>query len=304
MVSITQKKIGSTARYELERFLRAKVNIKIWVKVRKEWRDNTSLLKELGYKKLKQEGQLLALIESGGVIIKAQDYKENDKLLWIFTEKMGKITAIAKGAKKSKSKLFSLTHPLCYGDYLLFKGKGLYRLSEGKIRTSFQTSLTDLEKLTYASYLCELIDISLQDEEENFNLYKEFITCLYLINTEAISYELLIRAFELKLLKYTGYGLRFDNCVFCKNKLSVSNYISLRYFGGVCDKCPKEHGLYINKATYNALRFLNNTYLDKVYRLTLTEEVKAELFKVTSFIISSVYSRKPKSLEMLKFIKE
>lgn len=191
-----------------------------------------------------------------------------------------------------------------YGDYLLFKGKGLYRLSEGKIRTSFQTSLTDLEKLTYASYLCELIDISLQDEEENFNLYKEFITCLYLINTEAISYELLIRAFELKLLKYTGYGLRFDNCVFCKNKLSVSNYISLRYFGGVCDKCPKEHGLYINKATYNALRFLNNTSLDKVYRLTLTEEVKAELFKVTSFIISSVYSRKPKSLEMLKFIKE
>ena len=49
----TLKNIGSTARYELERFLRAKVNIKIWVKVRKEWRDNTSLLKELGYKKLK-----------------------------------------------------------------------------------------------------------------------------------------------------------------------------------------------------------------------------------------------------------
>lgn len=49
----TLKKIGSTARYELERLLRAKVNIKIWVKVRKEWRDNTSLLKELGYKKLK-----------------------------------------------------------------------------------------------------------------------------------------------------------------------------------------------------------------------------------------------------------
>ena len=49
----TLKKIGCTARYELERFLRAKVNIKIWVKVRKEWRDNTSLLKELGYKKLK-----------------------------------------------------------------------------------------------------------------------------------------------------------------------------------------------------------------------------------------------------------
>lgn len=47
----TLKKIGETSRYEIERFLRHKVNIKIWVKVRKEWRDNPLLLKELGYKK-------------------------------------------------------------------------------------------------------------------------------------------------------------------------------------------------------------------------------------------------------------
>ncbi|MGG7057077.1 GTPase Era [Clostridium nigeriense] len=47
------KKIGETARYEIERFLHEKVNLKIWVKVRKEWRDNQNLLKELGYKKVK-----------------------------------------------------------------------------------------------------------------------------------------------------------------------------------------------------------------------------------------------------------
>jgi GTPase len=47
------KRIGETARYEIERFLREKVNLKIWVKVRKEWRDNQNLLKELGYKKVK-----------------------------------------------------------------------------------------------------------------------------------------------------------------------------------------------------------------------------------------------------------
>ena len=46
------KKIGETSRYEIERFLRAKINLKIWVKVRKEWRDNGLLLRELGYKKI------------------------------------------------------------------------------------------------------------------------------------------------------------------------------------------------------------------------------------------------------------
>lgn len=47
----TLKKIGETSRYEIERFLHGKVNLKIWVKVRKEWRDNPLFLKELGYKK-------------------------------------------------------------------------------------------------------------------------------------------------------------------------------------------------------------------------------------------------------------
>lgn len=43
------KKIGSTARYELEEMLEQKVNLKLWVKVRKEWRDSDLLLKNYGY---------------------------------------------------------------------------------------------------------------------------------------------------------------------------------------------------------------------------------------------------------------
>ncbi|WP_297634670.1 GTPase Era [uncultured Clostridium sp.] len=50
---VVLKKIGETSRYEIERFLNAKVMLKLWVKVRKEWRDNNNLLKELGYKKVK-----------------------------------------------------------------------------------------------------------------------------------------------------------------------------------------------------------------------------------------------------------
>ena len=98
----------------------------------------------------------------------------------------------------------------------MFKGKNLYSLSEGKIRKSFQSFLDNLEKLTYASYICELIDICIEDNEKNSYLYKECITCLYLLNTDAIDYETLIRAFELKILKATGYGLNLDNCVSCK----------------------------------------------------------------------------------------
>ena len=68
--------------------------------------------------------------------------------------------------------------------------------------------------------------------------------------------------------------------------------------------CNKVGGIYISRAAYSALRFLNNTPMDKVYRLNLNKEVKKQMEKVTTFMISNNYSKKPKSLEMLSYIKE
>ena len=187
---------------------------------------------------------------------------------------------------------------------MIFKGKNLSNLQEGKIISSFQGLMSNLDKLTYSSYLCELIDIALIEGESNKWLYKEFITTLYLLDTDAIDYELLIRSFELKLLKATGYGLILDHCVSCNKKINVSNYISLSNFGGVCEDCNKVQGIYISKGSYNALKFLTNTSSDKIFRLNLSKDIKKEIERVVTFIISSNYSKKPKSLEMLSYLKE
>lgn len=246
----------------------------------------------------------LSLHKTNAVVIKTKEFKENDKLVWLYTDKLGKITTIAKGSRKSKSKFLSLTLPLCYGEYVIFKGKSLYNMQEGKIINSFQGLLNNFDKLTYSSYICELIDICVEEGEVNQGLFREFLTCMYLLNTDALDYELLIRSFELKILRATGYGLTLDSCSICKKKIGISNYISLSHYGGVCEECKREHGLYISKPAYNALKFLNSTPMDKVYRLNINDEVKKDIGKVTTFIISSNSSKKPKSLEMLNYIRE
>ena len=45
------KKIGSAARYEIERMMEARVNLRLWVKVRREWRDSELFIKNFGYRK-------------------------------------------------------------------------------------------------------------------------------------------------------------------------------------------------------------------------------------------------------------
>ncbi|NLK93949.1 MAG: DNA repair protein RecO [Clostridiales bacterium] len=246
----------------------------------------------------------MSLIKCKGVVIKTQDYKENDKLVWLYTDTNGKTTTIAKGAKKSKSKFLSITLPFTYGEYVFYKGKGLGNLQEGKIIKSFQGLLDNLDKLTYSSYICELIDIALIEGESNMYLFKEFVTTLYLLNTDAIDYELLIRSFELKLLKATGYGLILNNCVLCKKKINLSNYFSLTNFGGVCDECNHEHCMKISKGAYNALKYLMINSSDKIYRLNLSKEIKKEIEKVTTYLISYNYAKKPKSLDILNYFKE
>lgn len=244
------------------------------------------------------------LFKTSGVIIKSADYKENDKLLWIYTEELGKITAIAKGAKKNKSRLFSVTSPLCYSDYVVFKGKNLFNLQEGKIINSFKGLMSNLDKLTYASYVCELIDIGLEDGEIDKNLYIEFIKTLYLLDTDAIDYELLIRSFELKLLKATGYGINLETCSICKRKIRTSKYINLQSYGGICENCNKDHSIHISKEAYAALKFLNKIDASRIYMMKLSDDIKKQIEKINIYFISTNYSRKPKSLEMLNYIKE
>ena len=45
------KRIGSSARREIEDMIETKANLQLWVKVRKEWRDNELLMKNYGYRK-------------------------------------------------------------------------------------------------------------------------------------------------------------------------------------------------------------------------------------------------------------
>ncbi len=223
-------------------------------------------------------------------------------MVWLFSEKLGKISTIAKGAKKSRNNLFTTTLQFCYGDYVVYKGKSLYTINESRIIDSFQDLLNDLDTLTYASYFCELIDICMQDEESNRELFRHLVTAFYLIKNKAVDMETLARAYEIKVLEATGYGLNLEKCCMCKKKLNHCNYISFQYSGGTCSDCERVNGTYISNATYNALRYLSRIPLENVYRISLSEEIKKELYKILSLIISQNYFRKPKSLDTLSYL--
>ena len=161
-----------------------------------------------------------------------------------------------------------------------------------------------METITYASYFNELIDIAMENEDINSEMFKNLVTAFYFIKNDAMDIEVLARAFETKLLKSTGYGLNFDQCARCRKKITMSNNIDLQSYGPICKECEKVNSIYISNPTYNTLKFLNNFGMDKINRIVVSKESKVELYKILSFIISQNYIRKPKSLEMFDYLKE
>lgn len=180
----------------------------------------------------------------------------------------------------------------------------MFILNEGQIIESFQDFLNDLDILTYASYLSELIDISMVEGESNRDLFREFVSTFYLIKNKVGDLEILARAFELKLLRYTGYGLNLDYCAKCKKRISSSNYMSYKYYGCLCQECEKEGGRKISPASYSTLNYLNKLPLGKVHRVSLNDNVKREIYEILSEFISNDFAKKPKSLEILNLLKK
>nr|WP_272507374.1 DNA repair protein RecO [Clostridium aestuarii] len=244
----------------------------------------------------------MAIFKSRAVVLKTQDFKEKDKIVWLFSEKLGKISSIARGAKTSKSKFLSSTQPFCFGEYVLYRGKNLYTINEVETIDSFQGILKDFDSITYASYFCELIIIALNDEESIREFFKEFVKAFYLIKNKAVDLEILTRCFEMKLLKFTGYGFDFDRCSICGKKIISSNYISFQYHGGICRNCRRSNGTNISYTGYSILRFLNNIELENINRISIPREVKNEIYKILNIFISQSYSKKPKSLEIFKYL--
>lgn len=174
--------------------------------------------------------------QSRGIILRQRDFKDSDKLLSIFTEKQGKITAIAKGVKKAKSSLRASVQPFCHS-YLYFnQGKNMDLVTQAKLLDFYGNSRQDLERALHCYYLMELLDKSLQEHHPLPELYQVLITVMEALNEQGLN-PLFIRYFESQLLVRLGYKPVLKHCVICGHKPAGQIRFSLADGGLLCPAC-------------------------------------------------------------------
>ncbi len=92
------------------------------------------------------------------LILKSRRHGEADLILTLLTADLGKFDVLARGARKAKSRKSGHVEPFVLASFSLRRSKWLPEVAEAQIQDAFPLCRSSLEKVTQASYTCELID--------------------------------------------------------------------------------------------------------------------------------------------------
>ncbi len=246
----------------------------------------------------------LKIEEVEGIIISETNYSESSKILNILTKEHNIIGVISKGCRNMKSKLRAVSRKLLYAKFhIYYKENGLSTLIGVDVINSFNNILSDLKKISYASYILDLIiQVSKQNEDENlFELLKSTLLKI----EEGYSPHILMSILELKLLEYLGVKPMIDSCSLCGSSKNIVS-LSANVGGFICANCYQGEGIVSDKAI-KLIRLFYYVDISKIEKLEVSSKVLKE---INSFLdeyydqYTGLYLKSKKFLTQLEKIEQ
>lgn len=146
-------------------------------------------------------------IKTDAIVLQTVDYKDNDKILTLFSPSLGKITAGAKGVKKPTAKLAFAAQPFCFSEYVLAEKGGRYTVTGAYLHESFFSLRYDIERFYAACAATEVCRVVLTENERYEGLFIGLIECLKALSLSEDDPAEALVAFLIIALRESGYPL-------------------------------------------------------------------------------------------------
>ena len=155
--------------------------------------------------------------EVRGLIIRTVDIKETDRLVTIYTEEQGAITALARGARSLKSRKLAATLQFCYGRYVLYCQGDKYTIKEAELIENFFDIRQSIEGLALANYIAEVLsDVAVEEAEKD--LLRLALNSLYAISKGLYSVQKIKAVFEIRAVSILGFMPNVLGCHECDER--------------------------------------------------------------------------------------
>ena len=228
-----------------------------------------------------------------GIILRHSDFGEADRMLTIYTRDLGKVTAMAKGVRKARSRKAVHVEPFTRSSLQLARGRDLLILTQAEALDVYFPLREDLLLLGFAAYAIELLDRFTYDEEENRALYDLAARTLKRLE-RGDDPPLVTRYYELRLLDYVGFRPQLFLCARCEAEIQPQDqYFSAPRGGALCPRCgqPDPQARPLSMAALKFLRhFQRSSYRDAA-RAAIAPPVYAEMEQLMQYYLTYVLER-------------
>ena len=224
----------------------------------------------------------MASTKVNGIILSENNGGDFDKMLTILTPNFGKISCVAKGARRPRSALLAGSQIFCFGEYLMYKGTNTYHINSVEPIEVFYNIRTDLDKLNVAVHINKIVQEVTGENQNCFNIMQLLLNTLYVISETDKNLDLVLSIFKLRLLSILGFRPNVNECVNCKGKEDLI-YFSLRDNGVKCKNCGKQDksSITISESTYNAIKYTITAPPKKLFSFSIKDESLEEFKLVT-----------------------
>ena len=240
------------------------------------------------------------------VIISHKDFGEADRLIRLFSLEHGKLSAIAKGARKIRSRKAAHIEPFTYTALVLAKGQTFWIITQADTKAGYPNIREDLRKTAKAAYILELADQLTGDEQTEPAIFRLITDTLQRIDAVKDPFNAVLN-FELRLLGFTGFRPDFFHCVGCHKEIQPQDqFFSAQQGGVLCPGCAMPGGSHVpvSQNTLKYLRHFQRSAYSRLEKIKLDEKTGSEIYKVISPYISYVTERKLNSPEFLNQINQ
>jgi DNA repair protein RecO (recombination protein O) len=246
-----------------------------------------------------QRGSTLALVA------RSVDTGESDRVITLLTEKMGKVAALARGARRSRRRFGAALGLFVVGDASLRAGRSsraLPHLERFELAENLAEGIAcDVAKVAHGSYVLEVAREMWPAAQVDVALFGLVVRTLRALSGAEQADVLLLRAFELQLLSAVGLAPSLDRCVSCGVDLpdSGSYGFSATQGGVICSRCGP-HGWPLTRATVDALCQLRRRPLEAPLSEPLTAATRNALRDVTRMLIGHHLGRGLRSVDFIE----
>ena len=194
----------------------------------------------------------------------------------------GKISCVAKGARRTRSALLAGTQIFCFAEYLMYKGTETYHINSVEPIEIFYNLRIDLDKLKYAVHINKIVQDVTRENQNCYKILQLLLNTLYTISETNKNLDMVLGVFKLRLLCILGLTPKIKECVNCHQADELS-YFSIKDNGLKCKICGKQDTscIKISESTVSAIKYIITSPPKKLYSFELKDDSLEEFKLVT-----------------------